>query len=174
MRTTPTHVFFWRTADIYSQWHPSPFSHEDRDYDNAEKFMMASKALLFKDLPSFLMILQARTPDEVKKLGRGVAGFNGAVWDANKLEIVVLGNYLKFSQNPELKEQLLATGDRVLVEASPVDLIWGVGLAEDDPAIEDEKNWKGENLLGKALVRVREELRWELEREERTVNRKVG
>lgn len=155
MRTTQTHVFFWRTADIYSQWHPAPFSHEGSDYDTAERFMMASKALLFKDLPSYLQIIQAKTPAEVKKLGRGVAGFKSAVWDDNKMSIVELGNYLKFSQNEDLKAQLLATGDRVLVEASPEDLVWGVGLAEEDPAIEDEGDWKGQNLLGKALMRVR-------------------
>ncbi|KAI9033010.1 hypothetical protein DFJ74DRAFT_650427 [Hyaloraphidium curvatum] len=165
MRETATHVFFWRTADVFSQWHPSPFTHADTDYPTAEHFMMATKALLFKDLPSFLRITQTESPEQVKKLGRGVRGFDARVWDDNKFETVVLGNYLKFSQNPGLRAALLATGDKILVEASPVDRIWGIGLAEDDPDAEDEAKWKGENLLGKALMRVRADLKWEAEQE---------
>lgn len=129
--------------------------------------MMASKAFLFKDTGIALSILQsAKTPAEMKTLGRKVKGFKRKVWDDNKFEIVVLGNYNKFNQNEQLKHVLLATGDKVLVEASAEDTIWGVGLAEDDPRVEDETQWRGENLLGRALMRVREEIRWEEEQQE--------
>lgn len=101
----------------------------------------------------------AKTPKEIKKLGREVSNFDQAVWNKNKLEIVIKANYNKFTQNSELLKQLLATGDRVLVEASPWDRIWGVGLGADDPDVYDRDKWKGQNLLGQALMTVRDLVR---------------
>jgi len=104
-------------------------------------------------------IIAAKHPAETKKLGREVTGFDPLVWDAQKYDLVVTGNYHKFSQHAELQEYLLTTGDRVLVEASPVDAIWGIGLAADHPDALQPARWPGQNLLGFALMEVRDQLR---------------
>ena len=121
--------------------------------------MMWAKAILFDDSATAEKIMLAKTPKEIKKLGREVSNFDQAVWNENKLEIVIKANYNKFTQNGELLKQLLATGDRVLVEASPWDRIWGVGLGVDDPDVYDRDKWKGQNLLGQALMAVRDMVR---------------
>lgn len=155
-------IGFWKVGSDYgfmSQWAHSNFSHEDHEFDTAEQFMMWSKAMLFNDEKTAEKILKAKTPREQKNLGREVRGFNQGTWDKNKLKIVEEGTYLKFSQNLDLKTKLLNTGSAVLVEASPEDKIWGVGLRPEDQDIKDPKLWKGENLLGIALMKVRELLR---------------
>lgn len=120
--------------------------------------MMAEKARLFKDEESLDRVLVANHPNEAKQLGRKVAGFDKKLWERQRSEIVTTGNFAKFSQNPALKEFLLNTGDRVLVEASPVDRIWGIGLAADHIDAENPYKWKGLNLLGFALMEVRNRL----------------
>lgn len=120
--------------------------------------MMYRKALLFDDGDAANRLLSASNPGEAKAIGREVKGFNQTKWEAYRFEIVVAGNLAKFSYNPELKEFLLSTGNRVLVEASPVDQVWGIGLAEDKPACENPNLWKGANLLGFALMEVRDQL----------------
>ena len=127
-------------------------------YKNAEQFMMAQKAKLFADDEIFQKILQASHPKEVKALGRLVKNYQEDLWQQHRFEIVVQGNLAKFSQNAELKQFLLGTGKRVLVEASPVDKIWGIGLATDDENAEKPLQWKGLNLLGFALMQVRNQL----------------
>lgn len=117
--------------------------------------MMAEKARLFGDLDSVAEILAAGNPGEAKKLGRAVRNFDEKIWRQNRSRIVVEANLLKFGQNPELAAFLLNTGGRVLVEASPVDRIWGIGLAADNPAAQNPNLWKGLNLLGFALMDVR-------------------
>lgn len=117
--------------------------------------MMWSKAKLFNDNDVAEKILKTRDPKTQKALGREVKGFDAKIWDLKKLEIVVQGNIYKFSQNLDLKKQLLDTGSKTLVEGSPYDKVWGVGLKWDDPKILDDKNWQGENLLGIALMEVR-------------------
>lgn len=164
---SPEYIYFWghrkSKSDIskscFSQWYEASFTANDKGYQTAEHFMMAAKARLFNDLESEEKILQAKTPGEAKKLGRGVKGFDNDVWLGNRFAIVVEANLHKFGQNEELKEFLLNTGDSILVEASPVDKIWGVGLAADDAAIENPQSWNGLNLLGFALMEVREQLR---------------
>ena len=121
--------------------------------------MMAEKARLFNNDDIRQRIIAARHPDEAKKLGRQVRGFDPQVWDEQKYELVKTGNHQKFSQNPPLKNYLLTTGDRVLVEASPVDAIWGIGLAADHADAQAPARWQGENLLGFALMEVRDQLR---------------
>ena len=121
--------------------------------------MMAAKARTFADAETFGKIMRTSKPKLIKSLGRQVKNFDERTWDAVKYDVVVDGNMAKFSQNPELKSFLLSTGDAKLVEASPVDRIWGVGLAENDPGITDEAKWQGLNLLGKALMNVRARLR---------------
>ena len=139
-----------------SQWYPSKFTINDIDYPTAEHWMMAKKAQLFKDDNIYQRILVAKTPGEAKKLGRQVSNFDSVVWDAHKYAFVVNGNVAKFSQDPDLKEYLLNTKNRILVEASPVDAIWGIGMAKDNPKSNNPLLWRGENLLGFALMEARD------------------
>lgn len=146
-------------ASCLSQWWPSPFEADGIRYATAEHWMMAAKARLFGDAEAEQRALGARTPAEAKKAGRTVRGFDEGVWKRERFGIVREGSVHKFGQDAELAAFLLATGDRVLVEASPVDRIWGIGLAADDERAEDPARWRGLNLLGFALMEAREELR---------------
>lgn len=156
-------VFFWGhqrskhgvTASCFSQWYDAPFTIDGNLYPTAEHFMMAEKAALFGDEPTKAQVLQAPTPGAAKAFGRQVRGFKEEVWLQHRYSIVVRANKAKFSQNPELGQFLQQTGTRVLVEASPVDSVWGIGLAQDDEMINDPNQWKGLNLLGFALMEVR-------------------
>ena len=141
-----------------SQWWPSPFIENGIIYQTAEHYMMGKKALLFNDQEIFEKILVKESPKDVKDLGRQIRNFDVAKWDTHKYEIVKQGNLLKFSQNEDLSFFLLQTKDKVLAEASPVDAIWGIGLAEDHVDAKIPKNWKGLNLLGFALMEVRDEI----------------
>ena len=120
--------------------------------------MMAEKARLFNDEEVLIKILGCTSPTEAKKLGRTVQDFSAELWDNQCFAIVVTGNYYKFSQNPDLRNYLRTTGNRILVEASPVDSIWGIGLAKDNADIERPVKWPGKNLLGFALMEVRDQL----------------
>ncbi|WP_339321883.1 NADAR family protein [Paenibacillus sp. FSL W8-0194] len=162
------YVFFWGhqpaadgsvTKSCFSQWWPCRFTEDGVSYTSAEHYMMAGKARLFGDEEMLERILAAKHPKQAKDLGRKVRGFDPKVWDEEGYRIVVRGNLAKFSQNEELGQFLLGTGTRVLVEASPVDRIWGVGLAADDERIENPLLWQGNNLLGFALMDVRDRLR---------------
>lgn len=157
MRTTEKYVFFWGNSDIYSQWHPSKFKCLTTGivFTHAEQYMMYNKAIVFEDNATAEKILKATNPKLQKELGREVKNFNAEKWDAVKYDIVQNACYLKFTQNPDMLAQLLKTGDRTLVEASPYDKIWGIGMTENDYGVEDEKLWKGENLLGFALTDTR-------------------
>ena len=162
-------VFFWRhtqtaarmTHACLSQWYPCSFVVDGPSFQSAEQYMTAEKAPLFGDAATFEKIMAAPGPREYKALGRTVVGFDQAVWNSHKRDIVMRGSLAKFSQNAELREYLLGTGNAVLVEASPYDRIWGVGLAQDDPLIRDPRNWRGENLLGFVLMEARDGLRTE-------------
>ncbi len=143
----------------FSQWWPSSFEVDGLHYPTAEHWMMAKKASLFEDEIALEKILKAKSPAQAKKIGREVLKFDAKHWDNNKFEFVVEGNSYKFSQNTDLKQFLLNTKNRILVEASPVDKIWGVGMAQDHPNIENPVEWKGENLLGFALMKVRNQLK---------------
>lgn len=157
-------VFFWGhqpaknrvSATCFSQWYEAPFVVDGQRYLTAEHFMMAEKAALFDDQVTRVKVLQASTPGAAKALGRQVHGFDEAIWTEHRFSIVARANEAKFSQNAELHEFLKGTGNRVLVEASPVDRIWGIGLAQDDERAHDPNQWKGLNLLGFALMQVRE------------------
>lgn len=150
----------WR---VFSQWFPSTFQLNIEGnmiiFKNCEQWMMFQKALLFGDEESSKKILNTNDPWTIKQLGRGVQGYKQDVWDKNKYEIVRQGNYLKFSQSPELVNILLATGNRIIAEASHYDRIWGIGLRPDNPDAHDINKWKGENLLGKVLMDVRTQIR---------------
>jgi ribA/ribD-fused uncharacterized protein len=162
------YVLFWGHTNksneaigkfIFSQWHPPPFSFDGLTYKTAEHWMMAEKARLFHDHAMRLQIIQSGTPKEAKALGRQVKGFVSNVWDETCYQIVVIGNEHKFSQNPVLKDFLLSTGDKIIVEASPVDAIWGNGLPQDHHNAKNPEYWRGKNMLGFALMQVRDILR---------------
>ena len=146
------------SASCFSQWYPSPFTVEGVRYATAEHWMMASKARLFGDAVALANVLANDDPAAAKAAGRGVLGFDETRWLAHRFDLVVEGNLAKFSQHPALRGFLLSTGDQVLVEASPVDAIWGIGLAAADPRASDPAQWRGLNLLGFALMVVRERL----------------
>lgn len=160
------YVFFWghqnKGMDVskscFSQWYESSFSDDAITYMTAEHYMMAEKAKLFGDQATYNKIINATSPGEAKSLGREVKGFDDSIWEKSRFKIVVEGNMLKFGQNEELKEFLINTGGRVLVEASPVDRIWGIGLAADNQKVENPNLWRGLNLLGFALMEVRDVL----------------
>ncbi|MGW0012291.1 NADAR family protein [Streptomyces tendae] len=142
-----------------SQWWPSPFTVDGVEYATAEHWMMAGKARLFADAEAERRVLAAAHPAGAKKAGRLVRGFDEAVWERERFRIVVEGSVHKFASDPALRAFLLGTGGRVLVEASPVDRVWGIGLAADDEAAQDPERWRGPNLLGFALMAARERLR---------------
>ncbi|MDY7229346.1 NADAR family protein [Hyalangium rubrum] len=151
-------TFFWRSESPFSQWYPSRFVVEGKPFMCAEQYMMHGKAVLFGDLEVARRILASESPKTHKALGRKVRGFDDQVWKRERERIVYEGNHAKFTQSDELLKALLATAGTELVEASPLDRIWGVGLSAEDPRIQDPSLWRGQNLLGKVLTRLREDL----------------
>lgn len=161
-------LFFWGhqpskdgtiTKTCFSQWWKCGFNVDGIEYKSAEHFMMAKKAELFDDLEVRNKIINANSPAAVKKLGREVRNYNDSIWAEKRYEIVKEGNFYKFDQNPDLKKFLLTTEDKILVEASPVDAIWGIGMASDNKNCNNPEKWRGLNLLGFALMEVRDELK---------------
>jgi ribA/ribD-fused uncharacterized protein len=138
-----------------SQWWPAAFTVDGVSHSSAEHFMMAGKALLFGDADAAGRIRAAPHPGAAKELGRQVRGFEEKHWAERRFDLVITGNMAKFDQHPELRDFLLRTGNRVLVEASPRDRIWGIGLAADDDRATSPAHWLGLNLLGFALIEVR-------------------
>ena len=149
-------TFFW--SGPFSQWHKSRFELDGRVYNTAEQYMMSEKARLFGDEETRDRIMATGDPRKQKALGRQIRGFDTARWQAEARDIVYRGNRAKFTADPALLQVLLATAGTTIVEASPLDTIWGIGLAEDDPAARDRANWRGSNWLGEVLTRLREDL----------------
>ena len=167
----PEFLLFWgHTAkkgsigkECLSQWYDCTFEVGDGNadiatYRTAEQYMMARKALLFGDNEVYDKIMDAGSPDEFKKLGQQVRGFDEEKWKAARCDIVIRGNYAKFSQDRELKAFLLSTGTKILVEASPYDRTWGIGMSANDSRSENPNFWRGTNLLGFCLMEVRDML----------------
>ena len=161
-------LFFWGhqksksgelISSCFSQWWTSPFIVENVRYNTAEHWMMAQKALLFNDREIYEKIIVAKSPAEAKALGRQVSNFNEATWNSKRFDIVVKGSLAKFTQHKDLKDFLLNTKEKILVEASPVDRIWGIGLTAESEKAENPKRWNGLNLLGFALMEVRDIIR---------------
>ena len=153
MLVIPEFHFFW--GGPLSQWHPSPFKVKDKKYATAEQWMMSRKAALFADSEIEEQIMATQDPSECKKLGRKIKNFNETIWKERRLEVVTMGNVFKFRQNRDLKEILKNTGGKIIVEASPYDCIWGIGMNSDVVGVENPANWKGLNLLGVALMTTR-------------------
>lgn len=152
---TPDMVLFWKPPAVFCQWTKSIFEMDRTTYCCAEQFMMAEKARVFRDRVTESAILATEDPAEHQKLGRQVRGFSAYRWEQVRFDIVVKANLAKFQQNPDMLETLLETETRTLVEASPRDTIWGIGLSASDADAYEPSRWKGRNLLGKALMEVR-------------------
>lgn len=150
------YTFFW--GGPFSQWYLCNFSIRGIVYNCAEQFMMTQKALLFEDYDIVAKIRASKSPKEQKALGRKVRGFSVEKWDEYCMDIVYRGNWEKFTQNPELEKILLDTEGTILVEASPYDKIWGIGLDENNPLAYNKETWKGENRLGNILTQVRDNI----------------
>ena len=162
-------VFFWQPGDIshdpeccFGQWQYSEFSSAIsgiEDYTCAEQYMMAEKARLFDDAETEKLIMAATDPKQMKALGRKVKNFKEDIWLKLRHSVVLSGNYLKFAQNRNMRDILLSTGDKILVEASPLDIIWGIGYSKNNAKAANPQNWRDSNLLGFALMEVRDELK---------------
>lgn len=163
----PEYLFFWGHTPrsgggsgpwVLSQWWPAAFTHDGVIYASAEHFMMAAKARLFGDAAAERAIVAATSPADAKRLGRQVAGFDETRWRAERFAIVREASLAKFSADRALRDYLLGTGEAVLVEASPDDRVWGIGLPASDERARDPARWRGENLLGFALMHARAQL----------------
>lgn len=142
-----------------SNWYISPFSYAGKEYFSCEQYLMEQKALTFGDEESAEKIMRSKNLSEIKRLGRQVARYNENLWKTIRPQVMRRGLRAKFQQNPQLLQELLNTGNAILAECAPRDAIWGIGIGMDDPKSLDPKEWKGRNLLGRALMRVREDLR---------------
>ena len=155
---TERFTFFWRGTSPFSQWHMAPFTIDGVTYNCAEQFMMAGKARLFADGKTEQRILAAARPADQKSLGRAVRPFDPAVWNENARRIVYHGNEAKFTQNAALLGALMSTRGTTLVEASPTDTIWGIGLTAEDKRAQNRATWRGQNWLGEVLTALRDDL----------------
>ena len=162
MEAERTFTFFWKTSSPFSQWYPCRFRIGPVTFNCAEQYMMYQKALLFGDRQTGRQILAATSQKQQKALGRMVREFDPVRWEKHREGIVYDGNYAKFTQNRRLLGLLLDTGDTVLVEASPNDCVWGIGLLADHPDARNPENWRGLNLLGKIVTALRHDLRDDL------------
>lgn len=172
---TPDFLFFWGNKPptvglqgtvgpwVLSQWYAASFVEGGITWPTAEHWMMAGKAKTFGDDDTYQRVLEdcavaSPDPSLAKKLGRQVRGFDQATWEKVAFDIVTQGNVHKFGQNPGLRAYLLGTGGKILVEASPRDALWGIGIASTHPEARNPALWPGRNLLGFALMRARAQL----------------
>jgi len=165
MKVTDKYVYFW--GEFPSNWYPCHFTipsegSEKKVFFNSEQYFMYIKAITFGDTEiAEEILLKGKNPKTAKALGRKVKNYDDKVWNEKRYQVMVDANMLKYSQNENLKEMLLNKefDGKKFCEASPKDRIWGVGLSENDPLIDDEKNWLGTNLLGKVLDETRKRLK---------------
>jgi ribA/ribD-fused uncharacterized protein len=150
--------FFW--SGPLSQWHMAKFKVNGMDFNCAEQFMMFCKAVFFEDMKIANEIMHSNNPKEQKSLGHKVNNFITDKWEKVARDIVYVGNMCKFTQNEKEQNILMATNGKTLVEASPYDTVWGIGLSSDDPLVKQRETWRGRNWLGEVLTRVRNDLRF--------------
>jgi len=170
MNVTKKHVLFW--GEWPSNWYPAEFDaevmlegkRETKRFFNSEQYFMFIKAVVFGDIETAKKILATKDPKMAKTLGRKVKGYDDEIWNKMRYKVMVDANKAKYSQNEDLKKLILnpEIADKGFVEASPIDGVWGIKLGENDPLADEEKNWKGQNLLGKALDETR---KWLLEQD---------
>ena len=160
---TDNGIYFW--GGILSNWAKTPFlarvlpEGQDLRFNTSEQYMMRIKAQLFNDISTAKLIMETSNPKEQKRLGRAIVGYSDEKWNPVARDLSYIGVYQKFMQNSEIQKALLESGDKVLVEASPVDKKWGVGLEHLDPRILDKSKWLGTNWLGQILMKVRDDIR---------------
>ncbi len=161
-------IYFWGHSKkpgetvgkfCFSQWFESPFTVNTIVFKTSEHWMMANKALLFGDTNNFQKIINCENPGEAKEFGRQVLGYDDGIWNEKKFEIVKMGNIHKFNQHPDFAEYLLKTENSILVEASPVDPVWGIGLSQESEYIDNIYAWPGQNLLGFVFMETRDFLK---------------
>ena len=158
------YIFFWQLGDendIYSNWYPTRFIVEGIMYESSEQYIMAKKALLLGDTRAYNKIMATSDPAEAKKYGREAKDYTGNLgcWDQIKFEVAFNANFAKFTQNSDLCDKIISSGEAHFVEASPLDKIWGIGLATDDPKALNRDEWQGGNLQGLVLDAVRHAMR---------------
>ncbi|MEL7145642.1 MAG: NADAR family protein [Bacteroidota bacterium] len=151
-------TYFWKSHSPFSNWYMADFEIDNMRFNCSEQYMMYGKARLFNDEEIALRILKAEKPGAQKDLGRKVRNFQSAVWNEHAKDIVYRANEAKFTQNENLLKRLLKTKGTTLVEASPVDPIWGIGLSAEDPRSRYRMQWRGKNWLGEVLTRLRDDL----------------
>jgi hypothetical protein len=161
VRKTDTHYFFWKSK--FSQWYQRDFIINNITYNCCEQYMMGMKAKLFKDDEAYKKIMASDSPAFQKRTGRQVKNYNDEEWQKICRKVVFNANLAKFTQHEDLKELLLSTEDRAIVEASPYDALWGIALGPWNDKALDEKNWRGKNWLGIELTKVREKIKNEKE-----------
>lgn len=165
LRMDENFAMFWRGP--LSQWWASKFTVDGVEYNCAEQYMMAMKAKLFGDHATLEKIMNARGPwntqgefnaypRDQKEFGRRVENFEFAKWDAVNMDIVFRANAARYQNDEQFWEMLRHTGDRLIVEASPYDTVWGIGLDVDHPDAFNKVAWRGENRLGRVLTSVRD------------------
>lgn len=150
-------ILFW--GGPYSNWYPSKFVLDDIEYNCSEQFMMAAKAAMFEDQRAYQDIMRMKYPKDQKARGRTVKNFDAEAWNAVAVELMVPALVAKFEQNDKLLVEILSSGTDLIVEASPYDKIWGIGLNADDPRALDQTQWLGTNWLGIALMQARKILK---------------
>jgi ribA/ribD-fused uncharacterized protein len=159
MREKNNYIYFW--TNWLSNWHYCNIKYHDIIFNTSEQLFMYLKAYYFGDDKSVGKIINSKIPKEAKDFGRLVKNFDLKEWEYERENAMFIACYEKFNQNEYLKEKLLKTNDKILVEGNIYDNIWAVGIDYRDEAIEDKKNWTGLNLLGKCLMEVREKLKEE-------------
>lgn len=157
-KTGERFVFFWRSASVFSQWHPSVFEFRGERFETAEQWMMAGKARRFGDEEVRAKILATSSPEQQKSLGRKVRGFDADAWTAASFGVVYAGSWLKFARGTRRGDALVETAGYTLVEASPLDCIWGIGLAAEHDEASRRAAWRGENRLGRVLTELRDDM----------------
>ncbi|VTU42571.1 MULTISPECIES: NADAR family protein [unclassified Variovorax] len=152
-------VTFWGAQSPLSNWNIGKFTSRGIDFNCSEQLMMYRKAELFGDATSMAAILVEPDPREQKALGRAVSGFVKPIWDAASEAVLFEGLFDKFTQVASAHGVLMASEEKLIIEASPTDRLYGVGLAAYDPRILDTETWRGANRLGYLLMRVRSAIR---------------
>lgn len=150
-------TFFWDGP--FSQWHPSKFIIDGVEFCTCEQYMMLKKALMFGDFESAKKVMATSNPKDQKQIGREIKSFNDKIWVKYCKKIVYDANMAKFIQNPDLLKKLMDTGESILVEASPYDKRWGIGLGAENPFAQDRSTWQGLNWLGIIITFVRDDIK---------------
>lgn len=159
MKKTEFYTFFWKDKDCFSNWHPSKIEYGGITFNCSEQLYMYRKAIFFNDVEIAHEIVATKSPREQKALGRKVKNFDATSWNEVAKDIMYEVNKLKYEQNEKLMDQLLQTDDTEIVEASPYDKIWGIGMDENHPNVEDKTKWEGTNWLGEVLTSLREDIK---------------